>query len=131
MADTATDVKEMPTEARAEVRYARISPQKIERILHVIRNEPAARAMALLSVMPHSPARYIKDVLKSAIANATHNAKLNEEKLVVSRAIVGNAGMLKRVRAVSRGRAHPIVKKICHITVIVSEKKEHGKKEGK
>ena len=88
----------------------------------MIRRQPAPLALARLQALPHSAARIVQDVLQSAMANAVHNNKLKVEDLVVSRAIVGNAGMLKRVRAVSRGRAHPIKKKMAHVTVFVAEK---------
>lgn len=107
---------------KAVARYQRITPQKIERMLDVVRNKPATLALAQLNVLPHSAAVIVKSVLKSAMANATHNKNMKIDQLVVSRATVGPAGMMKRMRAVSRGRGHLILKKLCHVSIFVREK---------
>lgn len=111
-----------PQDVKAVARYQRITPQKIERMLDVVRNKPASLALAQLDVLPHSAAVIVKNVLKSAMANATHNHNMKTDLLVVSRAVVGPAGMMKRMRAVSRGRGHLILKKLSHISIFVREK---------
>ena len=60
--------------------------------------------------------------VKSAMANATHNYQMDEDKLYV-KACYANEGMtMKRFRAVSKGRGHKILKRTSHITVVVEER---------
>jgi len=49
--------------------------------------------------------------------------------LIVSEIRVDEGPAFKRFRPVSRGRAHPILKRTCHLTVVVSN--PHAKSEAK
>ena len=66
-------------------------------------------------------ARVIKKTLSSAIANATNNFKMDEDKLVVSTIMVNQGPVLKRVMPRAMGRADIIRKPTAHITVAVSD----------
>ena len=57
-------------EARAYLKYARISPRKVEIVLDLIRNKPADVAMAILKNTPKAACEYLSKLLKSAMANA-------------------------------------------------------------
>ena len=57
-------------EARAILKYARISPRKVKIVLDLIRNKPARVAMGILENTPKSASEYLKKLLASAIANA-------------------------------------------------------------
>lgn len=107
---------------RAISKYQRVSQRKVDRILDLIRGKGIDEAMAILNFLPHASAKIILNTLKSAIANATNNYKLQKENLFVSECYAGPSTPMKRYRAVSRGRAHPILKRACHITIIVEDK---------
>lgn len=62
-------------EARAHLRYARISPRKVSIVLDLIRNKPVEYAMAVLEHTPKSACEYLKKLLKSAMANAVITIK--------------------------------------------------------
>lgn len=107
-------------EVKAEAKYQRISPTKLKRILSLLRGKPALGALRQLEFMPHSAAKYVFEVLKSAIANAKHNYKLKEEELIISRAFAGRSTPYVRYRPLARGRTGIIKKMTSHITVWVS-----------
>ena len=50
-------------EAKAHLRYARISPRKVSVVLDLIRNKPVDYAMAVLENTPKSACEYLKKLL--------------------------------------------------------------------
>ena len=57
-------------EAKAVLKYTRISPRKVEIVLDLIRNKPVDLAMAILKHTPKAACEDLEKLLKSAIANA-------------------------------------------------------------
>ena len=106
-------------EARAQARYARVTPRKARRVVDLIRGMQAAEAQAVLRFAPQAASEPVYKVLSSAIANAEHNNKLDADTLFVSRAWVDEGPTLKRFRPRAQGRAYRIRKRTCHITVAV------------
>ena len=74
----------------------------------------------MLAFTTRAAARDVEKVLRSAIANAEANHGLIGDELYVSAAFVDEGPTLKRWRARARGRAAPIHKHTCHITVKVA-----------
>ena len=74
------------TEAQAIMSNIRISPRKLNLVAGLIRNQPAAAAVATLTFSKRRIAQQVKKVLESAIANAENNHQLDVDRLVVSRA---------------------------------------------
>ncbi len=109
-------------EARASVKYARISPRKVSIVLDLIRNQPADKAMAILKNTPKSACEYLIKLLGSAIANAENNHEMDSSNLYVAECYVGAGPTLKRIRAKDHGRAHRILKRTSHITIVLKEK---------
>ena len=108
-------------EARATLKYARISPRKVKIVLDLIRNQDADKAMAILKFTPKSACEYLEKLLASAIANAENNHNMDTSRLYVSQAYVGAGITLKRIRAKDHGRAHRILKRTSNITLVVKE----------
>ena len=109
-------------EAKAILRYARITPRKARRVIDLIRGKRASDAMLSLRFMPYRGAKLIEKVLKSAMANAEQkNAHLDIDKLRVKIALVDQGPMMKRMEPRAMGRANMIKKKSSHITIVVSE----------
>ena len=71
-------------EARAVLRYARISPRKVKIVLDLIRNKPANVAMGILNNTPKAASEYLTKLLASAIANAENNHDMDKNKLYVA-----------------------------------------------
>jgi len=104
----------------AKGNFIRMSPQKLRRVINVIRGKDTHEANIVLEFMPYSAAKVIQKVLKSVVANAKENDKLNPDELRISKAYVDSSSVLKRWRAMSRGRGYPIMKRTSHITIEVS-----------
>lgn len=103
----------------AKVKYVRISPSKIRIVLDTIRGKSAVEALALMENAKQANAEVIAKLLKSAIANAENNNGLNRNDLIVAETWVGAGPILKRINIRGRGRADRIMKRTCHITVIL------------
>ena len=108
--------------ARAEHKYARISPRKVEIICNMIRGKNAKVALALMENTPKAGCELLIKVLKSAMANAENNFEMDPEKLFVAETYVTAGPILKRGRPRAQGRMYRINKRTSHITVAVAEK---------
>ncbi len=104
----------------AKHRFARISARKARLIIDLIRGREVQDAVNILKFTPNRAAGMISKVLGSAIANA-NEAEANVENLIVSEARVDEGPTMKRFQPKDRGRAHPILKRTSHITVVVEE----------
>lgn len=109
-------------EAKAHLRYARISPRKVKIVNDLIRNKPVKLAMAILMQTPKSTCELMIKLLKSAMANAENNNNMDVEKLYISEATVGPGPILKRIMPRAQGRAFRINKRTSHITLVLKEK---------
>lgn len=108
-------------EAKAITRFVRLSPRKARLVADLVRGKSALEALDILEFTNKKAARVIKKTLSSAIANATNNFKMDEDKLVVSTIMVNQGPVLKRVMPRAMGRADIIRKPTAHITVAVSD----------
>lgn len=105
-------------------RFARMSARKGRYVMNMVRGMTANDAVHLLENNPRRAAVFIKKVLKSAIANASQDPDVNVNKLLVTSAVVDNGPLLQgrlRWRPGPQGRAMPIRRRTCHITVVVGE----------
>ena len=110
------------------IKYIRISPRKVHRVLREIVGKSTNDAMKILKFLPQHSAEILVKVLKSATSNAVNNYKLEEKDLVVAEGYVGQALIMKRFTPMSRGRAGRIQKKLSHITITLKEGKNDGTK---
>ncbi len=108
-------------EARAMVKYARISPRKVQIVLDLIRNKPVDVAVAIVHNTPKAACEYLEKLLKSAAANA-ENKNMDVNNLYVSECFVCPGPILKRIRPRAQGRAFRIDKRTSHITLVLKEK---------
>ena len=103
----------------ATARHIRMSPYKVRRALALIRGKSVNEAAAILEYATIVSAEPVKKVLLSAAANAEHNFGMDRGDLVVAEAFADQGPTLKRMNPVSKGRAHSILKRTSHITVIL------------
>jgi large subunit ribosomal protein L22 len=108
-------------EVKAISRNVRMSPQKVREVVRQIQGLPADQAVAALSVVPRKSARLVARTLKSAIANAEHNNNLRSERLRIKEAAAGRAAIAKRFIPKARGSAGPIMKRSCHIRIVLTD----------
>ena len=109
-------------EARAYLKYARISPRKVQIVLDQIRNKPADVAMAILQNTPKAACEPLEKLLKSAMANAENNHNMDVHNLYVSECFVAPGPIMKRIRPRAQGRAFRVLKRTSHVTLVLKEK---------
>ena len=115
-------------EVQAITKNVRMSAQKMREVVRQIQGMPARHAQAVLAVVPRKGARLVAKTLQSAIANAedlkTHKAEYNgmkTDQLVIKEAIAQTASTLRRFTPKARGSAGPILKRNCHIKIVLSD----------
>ena len=109
------------SEAQAVTRNIRVSPRKLNLAAGLIRGKKAQDAVAILTFSKVRISDAVKTTLESAIANAENNHQLNVDRLVVARAEVGRAIVMKRFHARGRGRSSRVEKWFSHLKIVVAE----------
>jgi large subunit ribosomal protein L22 len=107
-------------EVSARLKNAPMSAQKARLVGDQIRGLPISKALDILKFSSKSAATVVKKVLESAIANAEHNQRADIDELKVSTVFIDEGVTLKRFRPRAKGRASPIMKRTCHITIKVA-----------
>ncbi len=107
-------------EVKAVLKYARISPQKVRKLVDAVKGQPVEGSLNQLKFMPQKGAGIIEKVVRSAVANADHY-NLDVDSLVIRNITADQGPTLKRFRARARGRGTRILKRTSHITVILAE----------
>ena len=114
-------------QVQAITRNVKMSAQKMREVVRQIQGLPALQAQAVLAVVPRKSARFVAKTLKSAIANAEDQARTQKvaqfktENLRVHSAVAGTAMTLKWFSPKARGSAGPILKRHCHIKIVLSD----------
>jgi large subunit ribosomal protein L22 len=111
-------------EARAYLKYARISPRKVQIVLDLIRNKPADVAMAIVKHTPKAACEPLEKLLKSAMANAENNHNMDKSRLYVSECFVSPGPIMKRIRPKDHGKAFRVLKRSSHVTLALKERAE-------
>ena len=109
-------------EARATLRYARISPRKVGIVMDLIRNKPLDEALAILQYTPKAACEPLLKLVNSAAANADNNFNMDHNSLYVAECYVCPGPTLKRIMPRDHGRAYRILKRTSHMTVVLKEK---------
>jgi len=111
-------------DVHASLRHLRMAPRKVRLIVDMVRGLPVAEATLRLSFVQREAARPVLKLLKSAIANAEHNFKLDPAELVVKKITADGGTTLKRSRPRAMGRAAPIRKRTTHINLVLAPASE-------
>nr|QJH88325.1 hypothetical protein [Pterocladia lucida] len=100
--------------SKATSKYLRLSPNKVRRVLDQIRGKTYQEALLILQFMPYKTCNFIKKLLESA----AHNSNIENKKDLTIIEIFANTGpKIKRFQPRAQGRAFPIHKPTCHITI--------------
>ncbi|MFO7536046.1 MAG: 50S ribosomal protein L22 [Kiritimatiellia bacterium] len=105
----------------ALTKYVRIAPSKAMDLAKSIQGLPVAEALKVTQFSVRKAAKLIGKTLKSAIANAEHNANLAAEDLKVKEAVVMPGPVFRRFWARSRGSASPVLKRTSHIRITLTD----------
>lgn len=74
-------------EAKAHLKYLRVSPRKVKILCDLIRGKDVKTASAYLMQTPKAASEPVLKLLRSAVANAENNNAMDAEKLYVSTAV--------------------------------------------
>ena len=118
-------------EVRAVSKSVRVSPRKIRLIADAIRKLSVDEALGALSLLKKRGSYSLEKTLKSAVANATNNANLKREDLVIKSIDVLDAPSYKRYHPSTRGRVHPYKRRGSHVIIVLEDmqKTESSKEE--
>ena len=108
-------------QVQAITKNVRMSAQKMREVTRQIQGLPALQAAAILKVVPRKSARFVAKTLNSAIANAENNNNLKPETLKIKEAVAGTATTIRRFTPKARGSAGPILKRNCHIKIVLTD----------
>lgn len=111
-------------EVKAVTKRVRMSASKARDLIRKVRGMPVAQALSLAELNARKAAFEIGKTLKSAVANAEHNARLSVDDLWVKDAYIDEGPVLKRFWPRARGMAKPVLKRTCHITVVLTDGKD-------
>ena len=109
---------------RAVAKYVRMSSTKVGLVLDLIRGKGYNDAMATLMATPRGATEPVMKVLASAGANAENNLNMSKSDLYVAEAFANQGITMKRWWPRSHGSADTILKRTCHITIVLDERKE-------
>jgi large subunit ribosomal protein L22 len=118
-------------EFRAELRYLRVSPQKVRLVLELIKGRRVEDARNILLFTKKRVAANVGKLLQSALDNANFlasekNIDVDIDNLYVKNAIANEGPRMKRIRPAPQGRAYRYQRRIAHIIVILAERGKDG-----
>jgi len=105
----------------AIAKYIRIPVDKVVVVLDLIRGKKYETAVAILRNTNKSASPVILKIVESAAANAENNLNIAKDNLFVAECWATPGPTLKRMMPRARGRADRILKRTCHIRVILQE----------
>ena len=109
-------------EARATLKYTRISARKVKIVADLIRGKDVDEALAIVKFTPKASSEILEKLLKSAIANAENNNQMNRLKLYIAEIYSNQGPTMKRIRPAAKGSAVRIRKRTSHITIVLKER---------
>jgi large subunit ribosomal protein L22 len=117
----------------AKLRHLKISPRKVRLVADMIRGKKAEEAQTILGFAIKKGAEPVLKLLNSALANAKNNNKAEISNLIVSKIIVDEGPIAKRIMPRAKGKGDRIMKRSSHVTlaldVIRGPKKNNKKKQ--
>jgi large subunit ribosomal protein L22 len=111
-------------EAKASLRYLRITPRKVRVVADLIRGKNVNAALAQLAYVEKRAAEPLAKLLRSAVASAEQSAKdqsLAVDRLTVKELMVDQGPSLRRYMPRAMGRAFKVLKKTSHIQLTISD----------
>lgn len=103
----------------ATAKFVRISPFKVRIVLDIIRGKSVNEAIAILENTPKAASEPLIKLVNSAAANGENNQNLARNDMYIAECYANEGPTLKRIQAVSKGRAYRINKRTSHITVVL------------
>jgi len=116
---------------KAEQKNSRQSPRKVRLLANQVKDLPLEEAFTQLAMMDRKASIVLLKVMRQAVANAINNHQLTIDQLEIDTILVKTGPTYKRWQPVSRGRAHSILKRTCHVEVVLKPKETPAESEVK
>lgn len=121
-------------EATAHARNQRYGTRKVAQVLKEIRGKSVLEAERILPMIPRIATGMITKAVRSAAANLVSSAvkagrQIDPEKVYIKScwSTMGPMGNMKRMLPAPQGRAYTFKRKVCHLTIVVSDERAKGK----
>jgi len=118
-------------EVKASVKHLKMSPRKVRLVIDLIRKMPVDTALNQLKFTNKKATGPVSKLIKSAIANGVNTFSLSQDNLYIKEIRSDEGVTLKRWMPRAHGRATSLRKRGCHLSLVLAEIKESGKKEKK
>lgn len=109
-------------QARARSRHLRVAPRKVRGVADLIRGKKVGEALMILDFVQKKGARLLAKTLKSVIANAENQQRVDVDRLYVRSVMVDGGATIKRFLPRAHGRATPLRKRTSHISIVVDQR---------
>ncbi len=109
---------------KATQKYTRQTPRKVRLVANTVKKMPLDKALQQLAVIEKKATMVVTKTMQQAIANAMHNHGYQFSDLSLENILITEGPRYRRFQAVSRGRAHGITKRTCHVTVVLKTNEE-------
>jgi large subunit ribosomal protein L22 len=106
----------------ATQKITRQSPRKVRLVANQVKSLPMPEMLQQLAVIEKKSTLVLLKTVRQAIANAQNNHGVALEDLELKELLVNEGPTYKRFQPVSRGQAHKILKRTCHIRVVLRKK---------
>lgn len=110
------------TEAVASALSVKVTPRKARYVLDAVRGLNCLEACEILETVHKDAAPIILKLVRSAMANATNNFNMKEDKLFISSIQASDSIKMKRFLPRAKGSASGLVKRYSNIFITVKEK---------
>ena len=111
--------EEKDTRPSATAKYIRMGSSKAKRILDLIRGKSYNEALAIVNNSDSTVRLSVEKVLNSAAANAENNKGLNKDTLYVAECYANAGPTIKRGIWRGKGGHDILLKRTCHITIVL------------
>ena len=108
----------------ATQKNVRQTPRKVRLVANAVKSLPLEQAIKQLAVIERRATLAVMKTIRQAVANAQQGHGVQPDQLQIKEITVGDGPRYKRFRAVSRGRAHNIIKRGSHVRVILEKKRK-------
>ncbi len=117
--NTVKESKPVVTEAKAIAYDLRVTPRKARLVIDLVRGKDVGAALGILANTNKAASPLVAKVIKSAAANAVNNFGMDASTLYVAEIYACDGIRMKRFLPRAKGSASGLVKRNCHITVVV------------
>ena len=113
-------------EARASIKNVPVAPRKARLVADLVRDRYVEDALNQLAFIHKSTSAVIRKLIQSAVSNAQHQeSTIDESNLFIKKIFVDEGMTRKWIRPRARGMANRILRRRCHITVVLDEENDN------